>query len=610
MNKPIKWGVADSGAWSALPERLTASLSPGPMDWALARQLHARRPALDARQLALVAACSAAWRQGHACLQIDDADTADWCQTMPWCQPGDANSPLVWQAPRLWLRRAWLAEQRIVHALGQRLTRRPLPDASRLAELQAACWPEPADPSSATQRQAAIAALSQSITLITGGPGTGKTHVVARILAMRQAEALRTQGKPLQVGLAAPTGKAAARLAQSLAQAARDLPAEWVAHLPMKATTLHRAILQASPESPLPQDLWVVDEASMIDLELMASWLSSLSPHADIVLLGDPDQLASVEAGAVLAQLCHSPIGVSHRVHLTHSHRFDPEAGIGQWAALTQAGKSPALKAAWEALPELGEDGLASDPAAGHAVWRCSLPQPTFATAPPKAVAQWMRQGWQAWRSWFEPLRSGQSPCSPEQALAGLKAWSAFGVLCAVHQGPQGVDGMNASISAWLDLPPADASGWFAGRPVMVQKNLPHLGLMNGDVGLCLPVALDGQIRLRVAFPQPEDAAAPVKWLPPSMVHPVQTAWAMTVHKSQGSEFDRLLIVVPSEDMPLMTREWFYTALTRAKKAVAIWSSKPEVWLNAVERPTHRLGGLSEWHLAQPGQAFSTRSDE
>lgn len=598
MNKAFKWGVADGDAWSALPKRLTETLNPGPMDWALARQLHARLAGQDPHQLALVAACSSAWRQGHACIQIDETKLAELCASMPWCQHQDANSPLVWQEPRLWLRRAWQAEQDIMQALQQRLACRPLPDGQRLAELENACWQGQVHPANASQRKAALAALSQSFTLITGGPGTGKTHVVARILAMRQAESLRTRGKPLRVGLAAPTGKAAARLAQSLAQAAQDLPTEWVQHLPMKATTLHRAVLQASPESPLTQDLWVVDEASMIDLELMAQWLSSLSPHADIVLLGDPDQLASVEAGAVLAQLCDSPIGASHRVHLTHSHRFDPNAGIGQWAALTQTGLTEPLKQAWETLPELSETSNSPETFPTHAVWRCRLPQATFAAQPPKAVAQWIRSGWQKWLEWFQPLRSAQIACSDEQALAGLKAWSAFGVLSAVHQGSQGVDGLNAWVNTLLDLPPADAAGWFAGRPVMVQQNLPQLGLMNGDVGLCLPFEVEGQIRLRVAFAQPHLGHTAVKWLPPSMVHPVQTAWAMTVHKSQGSEFDRLLIVIPNEDMPLMTREWFYTALTRAKQTLAIWSSNPEVWLNAVERPTQRLGGLSDWRLS------------
>ena len=169
-----------------------------------------------------------------------------------------------------------------------------------------------------------------------------------------------------------------------------------------------------------------------------------------------------------------------------------------------------------------------------------------------------------------------------------------------MHQGPHGVEGLNAWIHTLLDLPEADAGGWFVGRPVMVQRNLPHLGLMNGDVGLCLPVQVDGQVRLRVAFAQAEDPQSPVKWLAPSMVHPVQTAWAMTVHKSQGSEFNQLLIVVPGADQPLMTREWLYTALTRAKQALAIWASDPAVWLQAVERPTHRLGGLADWGHPAP----------
>ncbi len=583
MTTPFAWGAPDGSAWAALPEAITHDLQPGPMDWALARTLNAHQAATDARQLALVAATSAAWRQGHACLLIEHAQLSRLCEAMPWCHSGEDRSPLVWQAPRLYLRRAWQAEATIRQALMQRLQVRDLPPPARLAELETACGFSDQRPSEAAQRDAARAALRQSFTLITGGPGTGKTHVVARILAMRQAQALRLHGKALNIGLAAPTGKAAARLGESLAKAARQLPADWVQHLPSKATTLHRALMGASPQQPLMQDLWVVDEASMIDLELMARWLSCLPPQADVVLLGDSDQLASVEAGAVLAQLCESPSWSGHRVHLSHSHRFDPNAGVGQWARLTQTGDATALQQAWAALPEV-QPQMAWD---GLSVGRCSSTQ-----AQPEALAAWMRHGWQRWRTWFEPLRTGQTPCDDAMALEGLHALGELGVLCATHQGPQGVHALNTWISQLLDLPQADASGWFAGRPVMVQSNLPQLGLLNGDVGLCVPRRVGDRVQLRVAFAQPQNPQSPVKWLAPSLVHPVQTAWAMTVHKSQGSEFERLLIVVPERDMPLMTREWVYTALTRAKQSVVLWSSQPAVWQAAVQRPTRRQGGL------------------
>lgn len=587
MSTAVSWGAALATAWSQLPPALTRDLTPGLMDWALARTLHAITPASDERQLALVAATSAAWRQGHACLAVDAPELMALCGHMPWHQDTDGTSPLVWTAPRLYLRRAWQAEQTIRYALEQRLQVRDLPPAERLAELEAACGFSDPRPGEAAQRDAARAALRQSFTLITGGPGTGKTHVVARILAMRQAEALRLHGQPLRIGLAAPTGKAAARLGESLAKAAQQLPAQWVQHLPVKATTLHRALLGASPEQPLVQDLWVVDEASMIDLELMARWMACLPPHAEVVLLGDADQLASVEAGAVLAQLCGSPVWSAHRVHLSHSHRFDPHAGVGQWARLTQAGDAPALAQAWSALPELPTDANWQ----GVGVGRCGSPENQ-----PDAVAAWMRHGWQRWLNWYGnlPLGASQDGCSDAMALDGLAALADLGVLCATHQGPKGVQALNAWISTLLGLAAPDAAGWYAGRPVMVMSNLPHLGLLNGDMGLCLPRRVGDRIQLRVAFAQPQTPEAPVKWLPPSVVHPVQTAWAMTVHKSQGSEFERLLIVVPDKDMPLMTREWVYTALTRAKQSLVLWSPDPRVWQHAIERPTRRLGGLGE----------------
>ena len=578
---PSAWGTARPQAWAQLPEALTQGLEACPLDWALAYTLQSLCPAPDPHEAAWVAAVSAAWRAGHACLEVHDPQGQARCQALPWADPQDPLSPLVWQAPGLYLRRAWAAEVTIRQAIRDRLTHSPEPESWPLAEWEARCWSGDPTPADTAQRQAARQALRQGFTLITGGPGTGKTHVVARILALRQAQALHTLGRPLRVGLAAPTGKAAARLSQALAQSARQLPPEWTVW-PEQATTLHRALLNASPDQPLREDLWVIDEASMIDLELMARMLSALSPQTAVVMLGDPDQLASVDAGAVLAQLCAAPEVAAHRIHLSHSHRFEDHRGIGQWARLTQQGQAQALVAAWADLPPLQASDWGQ-----HAVSRCDSPQDR-----PPALAEAIRAGWHDWLQWLAPLRDGLTGCTDDQALQGLDALSRLGVLCAVREGPRGVGALNAWVNELLGLGPADAAGWYGGRPVMVTQNLPQLGLMNGDVGLCLPREVNGQVQWRVAFAQPQNALHPVRWLPPSQVHPVETAWAITVHKAQGSEFQRVIIALPNSDSPILTREWLYTALTRARESVGLWASQPEGLALAAQRPTQRMGGL------------------
>ncbi len=675
------------GAWDGLPFT--------PLDRAFARFLQERQPSADPRHTWLALLVSHQFGRGHACLDLSTlpahatevlgwsaeqcqrlpAHLADAAPSLPWTQAEQGASPLVLQGLRLYLRRAWQAEQDIRAAL---LARVQADDASvnrtataLHAALQALFPPlgsthTAAAPQPDWQKVACALAARGHLLLLTGGPGTGKTTTVARLLALLQSQACAV-GQPLRIHLSAPTGKAAARLSASLQDAQDKLPGTFravlQAHPPGEAQTLHRLLrIQpggASPvPEPLPTDLVVVDEASMIDLEMMARLLACVPQRARLVLLGDKDQLASVEAGAVWAQLCEgadeghytahtvdwlrehaqedvsawaapdrpspspsvqqqatanqnsaaertatgqldlwadnapaeSPLAAAlpwaqHTVKLRHSRRFSAEGGIGLWASALNLGDAPAVAALWQALP------LASGAVNATITRLAPGTQPRSA-----AWAHAVRQGWADWLTQIAPWQAatasldgdGQPSASVNDATARqlLNAFGRFQVLCAVREGPWGVQQLNRASALALQCP---AEGWYAGRPVMVTRNDAALGLMNGDVGLCLP--RDG--RLRVAFPVGETG---VRWVAASRLEDVETVFAMTVHKSQGSEFDQVLLVLPDQLNPVLTRELLYTGLTRAKTR-AIWHvPEPDVLFQAVTRRVWRSGGLGLAH--------------
>ena len=555
------------------------------LDLAFARMLQGLQPSSDERHLWLAALVSHQWGRGHACLDLqawpaDAAELLAWPTTalqtipnelqqalpsLPWAK--GAHSPLVLHGHRLYLRRAWDAEQTIhqrLMALQQQSL--PVPPDWR-QHLDALFEPDPND----MQRAACAHAVSNPVTLITGGPGTGKTTTVVKLLRLLQT----TSHAPLRILMAAPTGKAAARLGQAMNQARSSLPTEQAAALPTAAHTLHQCLQTQRDTTPvLDADVVVVDEASMIDLEMMARLLKAVPAQARLVLLGDKDQLASVEAGAVMAQLCQAPWMAQHTTALVKSHRFDAEQGIGPWARAANAGDSPALTALWAQAPE----ACFSDRAA---VSRISRPHSQDAQ-----TLQRLRQAWAPWLHRLEPHLSGQ-PCDDQQALALLSGFAQVGVLCAMREGPWGVNAFNTQLQRALGL--ADAP-WFVGRPVMARRNDYALGLMNGDTGLCLPRMVHGESRLRVAF---ADGQGGVRWRVPSRLAELDTAFAMTVHQSQGSEFAQVLLVLPDQAAPLLTRELVYTGMTRARQQLCIWAPEPSLLVTACERTVRRSGGLA-----------------
>jgi exodeoxyribonuclease V alpha subunit len=538
------------------------------------------------------------------------------------------GNPSIPLPPRLYLRRAYRAEQAVMQALRARMAQPLRASPGALAHLNA-LFPPDAQPSDSQLRAApavdwqkvacALAARS-CLTLITGGPGTGKTTTVVRLLALLTAQARLQQTPmqppiqtPLRIRLAAPTGKAASRLGASIQSAIAHLPPALHMDPPAAPETLHR-LLQFTPDAPLrdvPElacDVVVVDEASMIDLEMMARLLAAVPLSARLILLGDKDQLASVEAGAVMAQLCHgadqggytantvdwiqshtgqdvrqfatasghpSSSLAQHTVMLRHSRRFAADSGIGQWAQGVNAGDTRAVKTLLTHCPiaQTAQDPLFPPDVDLLSVQR--MPHP--------AVAMTVQQGWSRWLTLLQPLRMPQAVCSDAQALQLIESFADFQVLCALRSGPWGVDNVNFCISRWLGW---GAEFWYSGRPVMVTRNDPNLKLMNGDVGLCLPT-VNG---LRVAFVQ----AGHIRWVLPTRLDAVETVWAMTVHKSQGSEFSHVMLVVPDMPSPVLTRELMYTGMTRAKKRLTLVLASQSVLLQATAARVMRSGGLFE----------------
>jgi exodeoxyribonuclease V alpha subunit len=457
-------------------------------------------------------------------------------------------------------------------------------------------FPQPAPD---LQRLAVAASVTGRLTIIAGGPGTGKTTTVARLLAVLHT----TLDTPPRVALAAPTGKAAARLHEAVSDEFAALATTGIQLPPAPpASTLHR-LLGWRPDSHtrfrfnkgnhLPFDLVVVDETSMVSLTLMSRLLEATRPDAQLVLVGDPDQLASVEAGAVLGDL------------VRRQPRLKPDDRASRLAELLPGDIAPAN----EVEPELRNDvvrlrtvhrygGAIADLAEairrGHAddamaVFRSGAPEVQFVET--STLDSRSRNGLEGLRA--DVVAAGRTLV--DAALAGdaagaLQALDRHRLLCAHRRGPYGVERWSNEVERWIaaavDDYPKDAE-WYIGRPLIITENDYELGLYNGDTGVVID---DGSAGVLAVFARGTDLVA----VSPSRLNAVQTVHAMTIHRAQGSQFARVSVLLPPAESPLLTRELLYTAVTRARERVRVLGTEGSI-LGASQSPVRRASGLRRW---------------
>jgi len=527
--------------------------------------------------------------QGHVCLNLNQMNTlfssvrhllpdefSQWQSRLKQSNVvgsgGDYRPLILDDNGLLYLYRYWHDEQNIASAITQRNSDIALTNHQQLKQLFTD-WPTTIDGID-WQKVAVLMALTRQFCVISGGPGTGKTTIVLRLL-----QCLYQQRADYRIALAAPTGKAAARLQHVISDKENEA---------IQAKTLHR-LLGISPnneegrynaERPLPFDVIIVDEASMIDISLMAKLLQALSPTARLVLLGDSQQLASVESGAVLANLCQHTVSfdadfvamvadlagmdlsdyannrqstsLNSVVKLQHSYRFDEASLIGRLAYAIQAGEAEAV------VNELTE--------AGKKTW---LQEEDNA----RLIA--------GYQPYFNAIMQAESP------LAAIQTFELYRVLCAIKQGPQSVASVNAIIERHIaKLGWRSQHDFYHGRPIMITQNDYRQQLFNGDTGLILK---DETGQLRACFLIDNV----IRWVDLIRLPAHETAFAMTVHKSQGSEFDHVCVVLPQEDTAILNRELLYTAITRAKKRVSLFCNEA-ILRKTVVTQHERETGLAE----------------
>ncbi len=570
--------------------------------------------------LFLAAALASHYRgEGHICfdlssmagkkIQEEDPDSPACPKLGKWLsslkaeevvgKPGEYR-PLILDGSRLYLYRYWDYEKKLIDNLKARLVNNPAEiNQGLLKDGLKRLFPNNSPGETDWQKVAAFASALKKFCVISGGPGTGKTFTVAKILALL----LEQKPQALRISLAAPTGKAAARLQEAIKNAREGLncPENIKDAIPTEASTIHR-LLKSIPDSPyfrfdaknpLPADVVVVDEASMVDLALLSKLVQAIPPSSKMILLGDKDQLASVEAGAVLGDICDTgrehgfsgdfsrlyrkvtgekigegPDGLSEPgmrdsiVQLRKSYRFGPSSGIGEVSRAVNEGDST------------GAVQLLKSGSYGDIQWR-ELPR---AEALASALKEQIIEG-------FTPYLKENDPSKIFDLFNRVR------ILCAVREGPYGVNTMNLLVEQILrDGGLVRREGrWYRGRPILITRNDYNLRLFNGDVGITLP---DPEARgeLRVFFQGPE--GIPRKF-PPLRLPEHETVFAMTVHKSQGSEFDRVLFLMPDRDVRVLTRELVYTAITRAKAMVEVWG-KEAIFQTAVSRRISRTSGLRD----------------
>jgi len=606
------------------------------IDFFLAREL-CQAIVQDELLFHTIMATSEALRNGHSCLKLnDEAETLYWHNpddnkpgyqfpTLEhWqqylssiCIAPEDNQPLVYEHNRLYLRRYWQFEEQLGLVIRSLMDKQSPLDIAQGKSIIDALFPEQALSEQKNdeldwQKIAVANALGRQFTIIAGGPGTGKTFTVTKLLAALQALSNNT----LRIAMVAPTGKAAQRLNESIQKAKsyllenlstenKLLLDETLHNIPDTASTVHRLLgfmpgshnFRYNENKMLPFNVILVDEISMIDLPLMSRLLRAIDPHCCIIMLGDADQLPSVAAGSVLADLAprqalgysaansqllgeltgfNVPVSQQSCDYLTvlqKSHRFDGKGEIGQLARQVIDGDA---QRSWHFLQqgkEQIEPALAGRSATG-------------------SLFKWFEQ---LADEYYVPLFSAK--------LTILKAFeqlNKFRFLAATRVGEQGVTQINEYIERYLrnrGLITA-ANEFYPGRPIMVTENHYHLGLYNGDTGL---LWFNDEGKLQAAFPDRKDKDS-IRWLSLGRLPAVETVYAMTIHKTQGSEFSHVALVLPRQDSPVLSRELLYTGITRASSRLSVWAEQG-IWAVGVKRKVQRYSGLN-WRVFNKKESF------
>lgn len=590
-----------------------------PIDLELCRFLRDRHPRIEKEVLLAAALTCHLYQQGHVCLPLADyagqqlfdeehddialqaPDLEQWRQSLQNCPavgtPGEYKPLILDTSDRLYLHKFWYYE----HSLATKLIQK---SSEKIKDCDEQLLKDGLDRLFNTAEQpdwqqvAAATSIFNKLSIISGGPGTGKTSTVVRILAL-VLEQYQQRDKNLNIVLAAPTGKAAARLKDSIVNAKEELNVSEAIRsaIPEKAQTVHQLLgarryssqFRYNADNPVPYDLIIVDEASMVDQALMSKLTEALLDDARLILLGDKDQLASVEAGSVLGDICDRDVNqfstenaarlavlslnlpdkfltdsdcllIDNITLLTKSYRFESKSGIAKLSKYVNS----------------GEADRALDILANSQYKDISLHQIESIEGIKQIYEQKLID-------YFNDIVNADS------AHIALKKFNRFRILAAHRKGPLGIRHLNQLAETILqqrELIPKYAQ-WYPGKPVIINVNDYTLELFNGDIGVCLP---DEQGEMKVYF---EDDGE-VRGFAHSRLPDHNKAYTLTVHKSQGSEFDEVMLVLPDRVSKVLSRELIYTALTRARSKISI-VGKETILRAGIKKSIRRSSGLRDY---------------
>ncbi len=533
--------------------------------------------------------------RGESCISVSaEATTVLNDLMIDEQQAQQQKAPFVYDQEQLYLYRYWALEQSLAEQVARlKLQNLTQVDLSAYADLLE-------DP---YQKQALAMVAEQALAIITGGPGTGKTYTLARIIAV-----LKQSLPDIRIAMAAPTGKAAQRMKEALQNSFQDEKLQNLVTPDLRLlnpVTLHRLLGLGNTQQPrfhsrqpLPYDVIVVDEASMLDLNLAQMLFAAMPNQARLILLGDADQLASVDVGSVLADLQHVPALAENRVNLVNSRRFKSDARIGKLAQFIQqqscfdlmmhpAEKQTVLHTFQQQVVHATTLKVVElDQVKVDCLQLEFLPEQALSAEQLQHYYDLLMLGFQGY---IEALKQYQQ--NPNESLVSkvVQCFDDYRILAAIRHGHFGLKQLNLQIEQRLleQSKQIKQGEWYLGRPVMMTYNDYQLGLSNGDIGLCLERIQQGKLRFEVYFPSLD------KWVMATRLPKnIETAFALTIHKSQGSEFTHTAVVLDQQAEKLLSKELIYTAITRAKKVVSVLANS-DAFVHSIVTRTTRQSGLS-----------------